>query len=1626
MKHPLLLLIFLLTSSFAFTQLNGGYTIDTSLAVSATNYLSFSSAVSDLANGTRTDGGTVNGPGVNGAVTFTVAAGTWNESISIPSITGSSATNSITFDGVDPATRKITSAGSSAYDATIEMTNGDWIKIRNLTIENTGASYGYGVKLINDSYQCEVTGCNIKVPLASTSNYHVGLIAGQYYTQYANNAEDLIVEDNVIEGGRYNMILNGSSGYFTPGIEVRNNVLKDAYLCGIRTYYLQQFLVEENDISTSPTYNFNYGMQIYYTYDFEITANEIYSNGSYGVYFYYANTLGSNRAKFTNNFVGGEYRSTGTCYGVYGYYFRDIDFFHNSIHVDNVQGTTGRGAFITTGSQGNDIRNNSFAYSGGQSNGHAFYCSNSNYIQTLDYNNYYSNAPNLVYMSGNYSTLGALQTAYPLWNINSRDFWPNYQTSTNLHTFGAALANWADNNTAVVVDIDGDTRPMGTDTVKDVGADEFVLAPQDLDIMQIVSPTVLTLGNNQVIVQVQNQGSLSLNNVPVTLQYSTDGGTTWPVSQVFNHSGMLNATGDVALDTFNVDWNVLAAGTFTLCVRANPQVTGDPDASDEICQLVCTGMGGAYTINPAAPISQTNFQNFTDAVTALNVCGIGSAVTFTVSPGSYNENLTLGQILGTSATNTITFDGVSSAQCTLWQSFTSTNQALLKFDGTDYTTFTNMVLDVSQGSYGYGVHFTNQADHNEISNCKIYVNTTTLSSYNIGILMSGSSYTTYANSANYTKIDNNEIWGGYYGMRVNGASTSSFITHNEITNNVIRDFYYSGIWSRYISHIEFSGNEISARLPGSSSGYGMYMYYVDSSFSVQNNRIYQTGNYGIYLAYANQTGTSTNNPVVNNMCGDAFQTSSSAYGMYLFNVKNADIIYNSGHNGWQNGYACYLAGSVGSSTGIRFLNNTWANYSGSTSNGGAIYIANMQMVSLSDYNNFFSTGGNFINVNGNNFNTMSWYNTAYSAHDQNSINVDPRHVSSTDLHVVCSQLDNVGTPVPGITLDIDGDTRSATTPDIGADEFSSLSFSIDLGPDTTHCGAMYIDVDTAFTSYLWSNGALDYYSILDSTDTYYLEVTDTNNCWAVDTINAIINVAPTDAFLDDSTFVCLLSPLDPGNDSTGSTFMWDNGDTNRLRPASTQGWNWIEVTSTDGCVLRDSVYIDFYQTPFVTLGNDTTFCLGGGTQLDAGLSHPFQTYQWSTGASTQVIIVSAPGTYTVTVTTPDGCQDYDTIAVNALLPPVVNLGPDRTECESVTLDAGNPGATYNWQPGGNGQLQNITQSGNYAVTVTNAAGCSATDNVNVVIEGNPVPNLGSDQTICLGSSTVLDPGLAGMNYLWSTGATTQTISVSAGGSYVVEVSDPTTGCAGYDTVSVIVAPGNLNLGPDVSLCSGQSLTLDAGAGASSYSWSTGDNSRSINVTTAGTYTVTVVDGNCTAMDTVVVSATPGVTAAFSAPVAAPMNTSIAFSDQSSGNPSGFSWDFGDGNFSTIQNPNHIYVAMGTFTVTMIVNNGTCFDTTTSDITITAPVGIDDELLNDGVTLYPNPNTGRFYLAFDFPEAIDIDVEVINLAGQIIYRDHLPNVISREEQINLQDRAAGLYLVKVRSGDRQIVQRMMID
>jgi len=152
----------------------------------------------------------------------------------------------------------------------------------------------------------------------------------------------------------------------------------------------------------------------------------------------------------------------------------------------------------------------------------------------------------------------------------------------------------------------------------------------------------------------------------------------------------------------------------------------------------------------------------------------------------------------------------------------------------------------------------------------------------------------------------------------------------------------------------------------------------------------------------------------------------------------------------------------------------------------------------------------------------------------------------------------------------------------------------------------------------------------------------------------------------------------------------------------------------------------------------------------------------------------------------------------------------------------------------------------------------------VVVMDPMVLNLGTDKSICPGNSTVLDAGAGFSSYLWSNSATTRTITVTAPGTYWV--TGTRWGCSSSDTIMVNQLSGpSVHLGPDTTICSGQTITFDAGACAGcSYQWANltlGQmnigNGQTYTTGTAGNYRVTVVGPNsCMGRDTVLLSVNP--------------------------------------------------------------------------------------------------------------------------------------------------------------------------
>lgn len=186
--------------------------------------------------------------------------------------------------------------------------------------------------------------------------------------------------------------------------------------------------------------------------------------------------------------------------------------------------------------------------------------------------------------------------------------------------------------------------------------------------------------------------------------------------------------------------------------------------------------------------------------------------------------------------------------------------------------------------------------------------------------------------------------------------------------------------------------------------------------------------------------------------------------------------------------------------------------------------------------------------------------------------------------------------------------------------------------------------------------------------------------------------------------------------------------------------NFIVVASASGCPddTSASTPVSVRETPVVALGNDTILC-GSSLLLDAG--NPGYSYLWNTNDTTQTVLATTSMAYDVAITTPYGCVGRDTVNVTINQQPVVDLGADTSTCGSITLDAGNAGASYLWSNGPSTQTNLITASGLYYVDVTSGPGCTDSDTINVVVNTLPVVTLSvSTSTVCIDDANVVLTG----------------------------------------------------------------------------------------------------------------------------------------------------------------------------------------------------------------------------------------------------------------------------------------------
>lgn len=515
---------------------------------------------------------------------------------------------------------------------------------------------------------------------------------------------------------------------------------------------------------------------------------------------------------------------------------------------------------------------------------------------------------------------------------------------------------------------------------------------------------------------------------------------------------------------------------------------------------------------------------------------------------------------------------------------------------------------------------------------------------------------------------------------------------------------------------------------------------------------------------------------------------------------------------------------------------------------------------------------------------------------------------------------------------------------------------------------------------------------------YIIELVTTSCCGTSKTADTIYVLDQVEVDLGPDLRACFLGdlPVLDGNGNAGAEYTWyldgfPTGLPERYLETTVTGTYGLEISYGTGCSGTDSVEVEIYTISPVDLGDDQAICDGSPLPiLNAGIDSA--DYAWTVdgnpiGTNTIDLEVNLPGTYAVTVVEQDGCSGEDDVEV-LVSEPSVFLGTDINFCENELLpilDAANQGSTYEWffegQPiaGETNQTLQTTAEGTYEVTITNIYGCEASDDIlltefsaiNAAFNGPTSATLGAavsfqDQT------PAPNPPIS--NWTWNFGD----------GSTIVSIANPT-----HSFQEVGVRP--------VFMIVDNGLCLDTAYAEVDVNW------------------------DCTQL---------GLTAGFTANTDTVVLSGLANVEltNTSQNATSYTWDYGDGTpLDQTVDPIHPYITPGTYNITLTAINYNCTTSTSQSIIVVEfGVGIDESAVENGLVVYPNPNTGQFVAELELDQPSNIYIELNNVLGQRVYQTEIEGQKHWKHSFDLSSYVKGIYTLKIATSNGVAQRRIILE
>ena len=419
----------------------------------------------------------------------------------------------------------------------------------------------------------------------------------------------------------------------------------------------------------------------------------------------------------------------------------------------------------------------------------------------------------------------------------------------------------------------------------------------------------------------------------------------------------------------------------------------------------------------------------------------------------------------------------------------------------------------------------------------------------------------------------------------------------------------------------------------------------------------------------------------------------------------------------------------------------------------------------------------------------------------------------------------------------------------------------------------------------------------------------------------------------------------------------------------------VTVTDANTCTSTDQVIVTVNPLPTADAGADRTICEGTNTSLGGSPTGPAgATYLWNNAGSLNNANAANPvasplttTTYSVTVTSGNGCTSVDQVLVTVNPAPTADAGADQTICNGSSVNLGGTptgpaGSSFSWNNAASlssstaaNPVATPTSTTTYTVTVTDANLCTATDQVTITVNPTPVADAGADQTICNGANVTIGgspTGPTGATFAWDNGASLSNstlanpvASPTTTTTYTVTVTSANL-CTSTDQVTITVNPlPTADAGIDQTICEGATVTIGGsptGPTGATYSWDNGGSLSSTSIAnpiadpiTTTTYSVTVTDGNsCSSIDQVTITVNPAPNVDAGADQTICSGASVTIGGSPTSTTAGVTYAWGNGaslNSTTSANPSASPIVTTTYTVT-VTDGNSC--TSTDQVTVT--------------------------------------------------------------------------------------------